>query len=107
MKFNRQDRKITIQNFTTAKNAYGEDVRSYATFLQPYAEIQRVGSIGGSEGGEQSRETATKRLNFLIRWYDNITEDMRVVYDGRNYDIISIHEIGRNEGLVIHAESKY
>lgn len=107
MKFNRQDRKITIQNFSTATNSYGEEVRTWGTFLEVYAELQNIGSIGGSESQEQARETATRRLNFFIRWYTGITEDMRIVYDGNNYDIISIHEIGRREGLRIHAEYKY
>lgn len=98
------DRKIVIQNFTTAKNDFGEDEKTWAAYHTTFARIRQPAT--GSEKSESDRRTATNKKKFLIRYYTGITQDMRIVYGGQNYDILDIHEWGR-EGLELTAEVKY
>lgn len=103
MKFNRSWRKITIESYSVAKNAWGEDQRTWSTYLTAAAEVQQG---GGKEGTEQMRETAVQRKVFVIRYYAGVTEEMRINYDSRYFDILHIQEMGDREALKITAEAR-
>ena len=107
MKFNRLDRNITIESYSTADNEYGEQNRTWSTFHTCFAELQKA---GGGESSIEGRETATKRVNFLIRYFPGITERMRVKYEefgtDRYFDIVAVNEIDRRQGLQLQTLAK-
>ncbi len=74
----------------------------WTTFLTTYAKVQ---GAGGREQLEADKDTATVKRRFKIRFFAGIDETMRIVYDGKNYDIESIQELDR-EGLWITATYK-
>ena len=102
MNIGRLDRKIVIENKSTAKNAYGESVSTWATFHTAFANVQKA---GGTDRDEASKTTATQKVKFKIRFFDGIDENMRIQYDGFEYVITQIQELGR-EGLWIYANKK-
>lgn len=103
MRINRLHRKIVIEQSTNAKNSYGEWVSTWATFHTCFAEVNR---FGGGEKLEAEKTTATNRVRFKIRFFDGITEDMRVLYDSKYYIITEIQELDR-EGLWLTAEREH
>ena len=102
MNIGRLDRKIVIENQTFSTNSIGEYTSSWSVFHTTFASIKKV---SGSEKIEADQITATNKVRFKIRFFDGITEAMRVVYNGAYYDIIEIQELDR-EGLFLTAIKK-
>jgi SPP1 family predicted phage head-tail adaptor len=102
MNTGRLDRKIVIQNYTDAKNAYGESERTWAAYHTTFSSISQD---GGKDNNEADKTTATRKVKFKIRFFAGITENMRIVYNGYNYDITQIQELER-DGLWLWANKK-
>lgn len=60
----------------------------------------------GSERFAAAAVYAETQARFLVRWRDDITTDMRFEFDGREWDILSVSEIGRRDGLEIRAKGR-
>ena len=94
----RMDRQITIQQYTESTNDYGETVKSWSDVATVWAEVKQ----------QSARETwmagkvAETDMMFRVRYRSGIDSTMRVVYDGKNYEITGEpREIGRRDGLEI------
>lgn len=99
MRAGRLDRRITIQVFSLASpaiNADGQESGSWVTLASVYAEIM---PLGGSERMQSQQELAQENLIFTIRYRPDITPEHRILYDSKNYDILSVLEIRRRKGL--------
>lgn len=97
------DRTITIQTLTTAPDAYGEMLPTWTTFATVNAKVR---PIRGEEYFAAQQVNARVDSIFLIRWLAGVLPTMRISYDGQLWDIRSLNEIGRREGLEIYAEVK-
>lgn len=98
------DRRITIERNTPTHDAdSNEEVASWGTLATVWAQAK---PLRGSERFEADRENAERTVTFRIRHRTDIDEEMRIVFDGDNYDIESIAEIGRSEGLEIIATAR-
>lgn len=98
MKSGKLDRRITIQNRVETQNTLGEAVISYTTFAQVWAEVV---PLRGREYFTAAQTIPEAQLRIRIRYMTGVTEKHRIVYEGVNYDILHIAEIGRKEGLEI------
>ena len=97
------DRLITIQQPQQSQDDYGEPVTTgWIDFAKPWAQVIPV---SGREYFDAAAARAEKLTRFRIWWRSGVTEAMRIVYDGRIYDVRSIIEIGRRERLEIAAEA--
>lgn len=97
------DRRIVIEKNTPIRSASGAEKESWATFATVWAGARHVA------GGETFRGigiVASAEIAFTVRWRTDITEEMRIQFDGDDYDIHRISEIGRREGLVIQASRR-
>lgn len=97
------DRKIIIQSLTQTRDAYGATVDVWATFAEVWA---RKRDIRGDEYFAAQQVNARVDVVFLIRYLAGVTNTMRISYNNQFWDIRSINEIGRREGLEIYAEVK-
>lgn len=96
----RLDRRITIEQPTASQDAYGEPVESWGALATVWAQVQ---PLRGEERFEAQQVGAERTVRFRIRYRSDVTEQMRVVYDGDVYDITAVLELGRREGLEILA----
>lgn len=95
MQAGRLDRRINIQVNTPVPDALGEPVPSWANLAADVpAEVKHIAGEEIISGGRTGRRTAS----FKIRWRGDLTTDMRIVYDGQNYEVTDIKELGRHEG---------
>lgn len=97
------DREITIQRRTLEENEFAERVEVFTDLLTVWAFIE----FPVSRTDEQivdGLNLATAPVNFTIRGTDITVKD-RIVYNGENYDIINVAEIGRNNRLLITAQN--
>lgn len=88
MKIGKFDRRITIEQPTETRNAANEKVKkSWSTFKSAYAEIvdQR-----GDEKFAAAQTSAQMARIFRVRYTTGITEQMRIQFDGKVYNIKSI-----------------
>ena len=103
----RLDREITIQQYTAALDAFGDEELTYSTLIACWASADWP-TAHSDEQEEAQQETATERIDFTIRYIDAPTVEpkMRVVYDSKNYDILAVNKIGRQRFLLLKCETK-
>jgi len=105
MRYGALTERITIENYTTARDSAGGLVKTWTTYAQPYAHIQ-YGS--GAEGSEGMRDTWTERATFVVQ-YDsdtkNVTSSMRISLNGY-WDIESVRTLNRYGKIEIEAIKK-
>ena len=99
MRIGQLDRRIIIQTNTPAASASGAMASSWATHATVWA---RVTEQGGREFLDAEQTVAEQKAVFRIRYLSTVTEEMRISYNGRFYDIQSIAELGRRVGLDIN-----
>lgn len=100
MQAGRMDRRITIQHVTETQNDYGEAEENWKNFVTCWAEVKPV---RGKEFFEADQINARIDTIFRIRWADGISPKMRIIYNEQIYNIYSLVELGRRDGLEINA----
>lgn len=103
MQAGRLDRRITIQTLTETQDSEGHPVKSWSALDTVWAQALPV------RGGEQflnAQKYAESEMRFQIRYRTDVTVKHRIVYDGKNYDILAVLEIGRRRGLNILAKAR-
>jgi SPP1 family predicted phage head-tail adaptor len=92
------DRIIELQRRTTGLDLYGTPVETWTTFATMRA--QKLENATTDREGTRGNTTDTT-ISFRIRWLGNVTLENRVTYEGNQYTIGRIIEIGRRVGLDI------
>lgn len=99
----RRDRQIIIQRSTLSETVIGAPDETWSTLYTLWADVEPV---GGKEQLSSGREMSARLNRFRILYRAGITEKDKISYDGRAWDILTIRETGRREGLEITAESR-
>ncbi|HTN60267.1 MAG TPA: head-tail adaptor protein [Devosia sp.] len=97
------DRQITLQRYGISYNADNEPIEGYAGFATVWASWRRATARETLAGAEVN---ATATDIFEIYWSPEVADvdpKDRLIFDGKSYDIASVAEIGRREGLRIAA----
>ena len=105
MKLGQLDRRITIQQKTVSRTALGDESESWSHLATVWAKV--VPTSGREYFNAQAQQlVGNKTTVFRIRYLASARKDteLRVVYDGENYDIKHIAELGRNVGLDLVGE---
>ena len=98
----RLDKKITLQQPTTAQDAYGEVDVTWGDYGEVWASVKTQSGREIFSAGKVAEVDAV----FKIRYVSSLDETWRIVYGSRNYDIKSIAQLGRQDGLEIHARAQ-
>jgi SPP1 family predicted phage head-tail adaptor len=97
------DELVTVQQFTTTTDSNtGEKLQSWSTYSTPWARIQEAES--GSENVDADRREAKQTVTFTLRYDSGITTKMRIVWEGKNYNIENIADLERRMYLRIQTE---
>lgn len=97
MRAGRLDRRITLQDFTTSRDATtNEPVKTWSDVATVWAQVKEM---GGREFDENSQYIGERKTSFFIRWRDDLSLAQRVLYDGIVYEITARKEIARREGV--------
>lgn len=91
----KMDRRITIQRFTTTKNAFNEDVEAWTDVRTVWAEAK---PYRGSERFAAAEVAGSAVTTFVMRHWPDLTPKDRISYDGKTWDIHHVREIGRRRG---------
>lgn len=100
MQAGRLDRRVTIEQVSRANDTFGDPIETWTVLDTVWADVR---PIRGSEPfqGEQFQARADTR--FRMRYRSDVDAAMRLRYRGDLYGIVSILELGRQEGLEILA----
>jgi SPP1 family predicted phage head-tail adaptor len=94
--------RITFQQMTSTLDAGGGRAISYSTFKTVHAHIKQD---SGREKYEQGVLEAKKVFTFTIRFISGLTEDMRIIFNSKSFNITSIiNDDERNKYLIIKAD---
>lgn len=121
LKAGRLDRRIDLQRKTDGYSISGEPTETWAAIAERIA--ASYSPVRGSERNTAPQWVADEQVEFWIRWNSNVSDlnpKDRIIYpalmdglspvdaetEGRIFDIISVLEIGRREGLKIMAARK-
>lgn len=96
------NRKIEIQRLTVIANDAGGFSESWTTLASPWAKIKNA---SGTELIHADQLGAVAFSDFTIRYRSDLTETMRIVYRGINFQIRHINNIEEADiWLIIKAE---
>ena len=79
--------KITIQDYTESQNSYGEVTKTWEDYATVWASIE---PIRGREFWESQQINAEVTAKITIRYLAGVTPKMRVKYEARIFEIISV-----------------
>jgi SPP1 family predicted phage head-tail adaptor len=96
------DRRIRIEQCTYTTDSVGQRIAVWSTLITVWAKIVYE---SGNEKYEANQKVAERIVKFIVR-YRTLNETMRVVYDGRVYDILAIEDISRDRYLALRTLKK-
>jgi SPP1 family predicted phage head-tail adaptor len=104
------DRRLKFQEPDRTQATDGQKVPTWtdiSTVPDMWCKVSTpMGGRGSMEDYEADQLTATTVTLFTIRYRSDITQQMRIVFEGSNYDILTIEEVTRRNYLIIKAEKK-
>ena len=96
MKAGKLDRRIQIKVKTSTRDSYGAEILTYTVLATVWAEKVPV---TGREYFAASQFIPEATLKFRIRFREDFDETALSTYDGVDYDIVYMAEIGRADGV--------
>jgi len=103
MRAGRLDKRITIQQKSLTRDAFGAAIPSWTTFATVWAEVKSEGQSGSIVDSADAEQVKSTRV-FKIRAGITVTTEMRILYQGNPWRILNQpNEIAR-EGYEILAE---
>ncbi|MGE3623695.1 MAG: phage head closure protein [Bdellovibrionales bacterium] len=105
------DRLITITRRTLTKNAIGETTEVFAALYENVP--AKVTPNTGNSHFVAAQRSSEVELVMNIRWIYGtapavpaVTALDRVLFDGRDYEILAVLEIGRREGIALNVRAR-
>lgn len=100
------NRKITIQKRTQVQDETGQATDAWVDVVKPWAWVKTqtgMGSLRNDQAGSVSMSLVA--YSFRIRYRPSVTDDMRVVYGGLNFDIKQVrHDLADHDWTDIVVE---
>lgn len=101
MRAGQLDRVIALQQMVAALDDAGTPTESWTDFATIRAQKVEASTEEYLRGYGETDATV---MIFRVRWLDDVNTDMRVVFDGRAFNIRETKELGRRQGLEIRCE---
>lgn len=100
------DRRITIRRVVSeTKNAVGGKVQTFGDLKTVWAQVKSI-SDGERWRAQELQVGAIATHRFTIRWGVGVTVLDRIRFDGREFEISGVKEIGRRVGQEITAVAR-
>jgi SPP1 family predicted phage head-tail adaptor len=104
MRAGKLDRIINIEVATTSQDpGTGETIETWGAFATGLR--AQIVQSSTEEYFRASGEGAASTIVFRTRFIAGVTNLHRIVYEGRNFDIEEVKELGRARGLELRAKA--
>jgi head-tail adaptor len=102
------DTLISIRQYTRVADATGGWVETPSFLAEDvWAKIEYTAQSDEGMRGENQQMVAWNRTKFTFRdFWPTLSETMRIVFDGDEYDILNISRTGRTRFVIIEAEKR-
>lgn len=97
----KRNRRVTIQTLTVTQDSHGGQVKTWADVVTVDAEVV---PLSGRELIAAAQVMPQAQVKFRMNYRSSLDEKARLVYDGKDYDILHIAELGRRVGMEILAK---
>ena len=98
MKAGKLDRRVQIKVKTSSRDSYGAEILTYSVLATVWAEVV---AISGREYFAAAQFVPEATLKIRMRFREDFDETALISYDGVDYNILYIAEIGRADGLEV------
>lgn len=98
MKAGKLDRRVQIKVKTATRDSFGAEILTYSVLATVWAEVV---PISGREFFAAAQFIPEASLKIRMRFREDFDETAIIHYDGVDYDILYISEIGRADGLEV------
>lgn len=100
----KMDRRIGIQRIEKSTDSeYGESIETATTFATVWASVTPWQMKEFNLAGQISAEVDTR---FHVRYIEGLSPTMKIIYEGRIYDVYRIEEVGRRDRVNIFAKAR-
>lgn len=106
MEAGKLDRRIQILRASKTTNSLNEEIETWPVLTTVWAAKRDVSDGERMRAQEVEAEITTR---FTLRWSSAVADvnpKDRVLYAGKTYDIFSVKEIGRRDGIEITATAR-
>ena len=103
MRAGKMHRWITIEQFTAVQDAFGQETKTWNEFASVWTQ---KADIKARERFAAQQDIAEETTRFRMRYLEGVSPKMRIVHDGKVYNITGIAELGRRAGLEITTEAR-
>lgn len=100
----RLDEQITLQRATQSTDAYGGPTVTFSTIETVMAGVEYA-IAGSGEDYDGPVNLVASRIVFTMHYRTDVNEQTRIVWNGRNYDVIRNEHDGR--GLFTRLTAEY
>jgi SPP1 family predicted phage head-tail adaptor len=101
MKGEKLDRRVDLQHRTLTRNTTnGEEVETWSTYAAVWAEKK---DVRGREFFAAQQSNSDITTTWRIRYRGDVVATDKLVHGGLSYNVTSIAEIGRRDGLELQA----
>ena len=97
------DRRIVLRAKLLTPDEMGQALETWSDLASVWAEKT---DLRGREFFAARAINAEIETRFRIRWRAGVTPALRIAHDGRDYEILSVVEIGRREGLELMCKAR-
>ncbi len=87
MQAGRLRHRITIQNFTSTKDDFGQPIESWSTFAAVWASVE---PLTGREYFQAQQTQAETSYRVRIRYRAGVVPTMRVIHGSRTLEILAV-----------------
>lgn len=107
------DRRVTLERKTYgAAGTYGEPTFTWGVVDTVSADVRYAegGEAPGDESEQAGRVVGLVQATFSLRYRNDLMRygsDMRIVYDGRKYNVRTVVPVGRRDRLNVRAEAEH
>jgi len=81
--------RISIRQYSASRNSAGEEILTWSELAEVWANVEHK-TAGSQEEEKANRVTAQLSADITIRYRSDINEKMRVLYDSKLWNILSI-----------------
>ena len=99
----RMDRQIIIKKKTVTTDSFGGVIETWSDVSTVWANVQY---LRGAERYAAKQTVASIDVKFKIWWRRDVGVENIIEYDGNEYDTYACLELGRREGLELHAGAR-
>ena len=99
------DTIVQFQSFSTGVDSTGSPTQTWAAIAGAPTRAKRM-PLKGNELIESGKLTSNEMIKLKIRRDSRIVTSVRVVTGGKNYDITSTQDYGRDNDMILWCEVK-